>query len=366
MATLGRFKDFLSGRSRSSAAGVAFALLVSLLGIVVTAGLRPLLQVAVLPPLIAVSLLAAWCGGRWPGLLSVLVTSIGASFFLFEPVGAFGLDDPRDITEFTIFATVSITVVLMTASLRDARDRVERRSRELETALKEMEEFTYAMAHNLRAPLRTMAGFGQMLQEEQRARLDDTGKADLDRIIQSSKFMDVLLQGLLAYAALSRIEVQSVPVDVGVVLEEALEGVTEDAKRRGARIEKASGLPQVLGQADLLKQVLTQLVTNAMTFVAAGTAPVVKITSQSRDGWERICIEDNGIGIDTRHQSRIFGLFERLHPESYPGTGLGLALARRTVERMGGKIGVESQPGKGSRFWIELRAVYNVQPERYS
>ena len=211
-----------------------------------------------------------------------------------------------------------------------------------------------------------MAGFGQMMQEEQRERLDETGKADLNRIVQSSKFMDVLLQGLLAYAALSRVEVQRVPVDMGAILEEALEGIAGEAQRRGARIEKAAGLPRVLGQADLLKQVLTQLLTNAMTFIAPGTAPVVKITARSLNGWERICIQDNGIGVETRHQSRIFGLFERLNPESYPGTGLGLALARRTVERMGGKIGVESEPGKGSCFWIELPAAYKVQPERYS
>ncbi len=356
MATWGKFRNFLAGRSRSRAAGYAFSFLISLAGIIVTALLRPVLQVAVLPPLIGVSLLAAWCGGRWPGLFSVLVASIGASFFLFEPVGAFGLDDPRDISEFSIFAIVSITVVLMTASLRDTRDRVERRSRELERALKEMEEFTYAMAHNLRAPLRGMAGFSQILQEDQAARLDDDGRASLDRIIQSSKFMDILLQGLLAYAALSRIEVQPATVDVAEVLEEALQGISDETHRRGARIEMAAGLPKVIAQADLLRQVLTTLLMNAITFVAPGTAPVVRISTVARGGWERICIEDNGIGIDVRHQSRIFSLFERLHPERYPGTGLGLALARRTVERMGGEIGVDSEPGKGSCFWIDLHS----------
>ena len=366
MATWERIRTFLAGRSRSRAAGFAFSLLVSLAGIVVTALLRPLLQVAVLPPLIGVSLLAAWCGGRWPGLFSVLVTSIGASFFLFEPVGAFGLDDPRDISEFLIFAVVSTSVVLMTASLRNSRDRVELHSRRLETALKEMEEFTYAMAHNLRAPLRGMAGFSQILKEDHGPQLNDAARVDLDRIIQSSKFMDVLLQGLLAYAALSRVEIQAVTVTVSEVLEEALESMAGEVQRRGARIEKPSGRTQVIAQPDLLRQVFIQLVTNALTFVAPGTAPVVKITTVSRGGWERICIQDNGIGIETRHQSKLFGLFERLHPETYPGTGLGLALARRTVERMGGKIGVESEPGKGSCFWVELPALHNLQPERYS
>lgn len=296
----GRIRNFLGGRSRSGAAGFAFALLVSLIGIAVTAWLRPLLQVAVLPPLIGVSLLAAWCGGRWPGLFSVLVSSIGASFFLFEPVGAFGLDDPRDISEFLIFAVVSVAVVLMTASLRNTRDRVEARSKDLEKALREMEEFTYAMAHNLRAPLRGMAGFGQMLQDEQRERLDETGKADLDRIIRSSKVMDLLLQGLLAYAALSRVEIHPGPVEVAPVLEEALEGLAGEIGKRGARIEKAKELPRVLAQADLLKQVLTQLLMNALTFVAPGTTPVVRIHARSTNGTHRICVEDNGIGIDRR------------------------------------------------------------------
>jgi signal transduction histidine kinase len=366
MATWGKFRNFLAGRSRSRAAGYGFSFLVSLIGIVVTAKLRPVLQVAVLPPLIGVSLLAAWCGGRGPGLFSVFVTSVGASFLLFEPVGAFGLDDPRDISEFTIFAIVSITVVLMTASLRNTRDRVERRSKELEVALKEMEEFTYAMAHNLRAPLRGMAGFSQILKEDQAARLDEEGRQSLDRIIRSSKFMDILLQGLLAYAALSRVEIQPATVDVGEVLDEALEGIAGETQRRGARIEKGAGLSKVVAQTDLLRQVFTTLLMNAITFVAPGTVPVVRITTVAKAGWERICIEDNGIGIDARHQSRIFSLFERLHPERYPGTGLGLALARRTVERMGGKIGVDSEPGKGSCFWIELPAPHNLHPERYS
>jgi signal transduction histidine kinase len=114
-------------------------------------------------------------------------------------------------------------------------------------------------------------------------------------------------------------------------------------------------LPPVVGHEATLSQVLANLLCNGAKFVPPGRAPVLDVRAEARNGVVRLWVEDNGIGIQQEHQERIFGVFERLHgSEEYPGTGIGLAIVRKGVERMGGKVGVESSPGAGSRFWIEL------------
>lgn len=114
-------------------------------------------------------------------------------------------------------------------------------------------------------------------------------------------------------------------------------------------------IPEVLGHPSTLDQVLTNLISNGTKFVAAGVRPRLRVRGELRDGWVRLWVEDNGIGIPEEHQTRIFGVFERLHKqEVYPGTGIGLAIAKKAMDRMGGRIGVESEVGKGSRFWFEL------------
>ena len=115
------------------------------------------------------------------------------------------------------------------------------------------------------------------------------------------------------------------------------------------------GIPDVLGHPESLRQVLTNLLSNAVKFVFPGASPRIRISAQTRESWVRLTVEDNGIGIAPEYHERIFHVFERLHrPELYPGTGIGLAIVHRAVEKMGGRVGVDSELGKGSRFWFEL------------
>ncbi|RPH45113.1 MAG: HAMP domain-containing protein [Planctomycetota bacterium] len=237
----------------------------------------------------------------------------------------------------------------------ELEERVQARTTALQEALRELESFTYTISHDLRAPLRAMAGFSRMLIEDYGHRLDPAGREYIDRISAGARRMDDLIQDLLAYSRLTRQEVKIERIDLDVLLEEVLIEMQEEIVERRAKIEVDRPLPVVMGHPLTLHQALTNLLANAIKFVAPGAEPHVRIVSSRRDGTVRIQVEDNGIGIAPEYHERIFRIFERLNPAGdFPGTGIGLAIARRTMARMGGRSGVESEVGRGSRFWIEL------------
>jgi signal transduction histidine kinase len=237
-------------------------------------------------------------------------------------------------------------------------ERVRERTRELQEALLELEAFSYSIAHDLRAPLRSMTGFSEMLAEDYGGKLDEVGRDYTRRIAESARRMDALIQDLLSYSRLAREEVLIEPVDVGSLLEELVDNMAAELRERKAKVELRGPFPTVLGYRTTLLQALTNLLSNAVKFVAPGVEPRVILRSEERSGWGRLWIEDNGLGIDLKYHQTIFGVFQRLHSgEAYPGTGIGLAIVRKAMERMGGKVGLESEVGRGSRFFIELPLV---------
>ena len=241
---------------------------------------------------------------------------------------------------------------------------VETRSAELErltSALQEansaMESFAYSVSHDLRAPLRAMWGFAEALQEDYGEKLDEPGRRYTRSVMDAARRMDELIEDLLAYSRLSRVEMELAPVDLEATVREVVHEVCTGDRRCMKSITVTPQLPHVVGHRATLMQVLTNLLSNALKFVAPGTRPQVRVFAEGRDRSIRLWVEDNGLGIAPEHQTRIFLPFERLHgPEPYPGTGIGLAIVRKGVERMGGTAGVDSEPGRGSRFWIELPA----------
>ena len=248
-------------------------------------------------------------------------------------------------------------------AVRDLNEHLERRVRErtakLEGITRELDSFASTVAHDLRAPLRIMKGFSEMLIEDYAGKpLDATGQEYARKIDRASMRMSVLVEDLLAYSRLSREEVPITAVDLDVAVNEVLQDMAEELRTAGAEVTVRKSLGRVLGYGVLLARVLANLIENAVKFVAPGTAPRVTLRAEAEgDDWVRLWVEDNGIGIESQYLERIFGVFERLHTqEAYPGTGLGLAIVRRAVERMGGGgVGAESSPGQGSRFWIRLR-----------
>jgi len=234
---------------------------------------------------------------------------------------------------------------------------LKQRVHELTDINSELEAFSYSISHDLRAPLRSMQGFADALLEEQGERLDDTGREYARRVVNSAKYLDALLNDLLDYSKLSRAELERERVDLRKETSELIALLENDVKKRNAQIELEFASEMVSAHPATLRQIMANLVCNALKFVPPERPPVVRIRTERRDGVVRIWVEDNGIGIAPEHCDRIFGLFERLHTvQDYPGTGIGLALVRKGAERMSGCAGVESEPQRGSRFWVELPA----------
>ncbi|HEY9249659.1 MAG TPA: ATP-binding protein, partial [Rariglobus sp.] len=232
---------------------------------------------------------------------------------------------------------------------------VKERTAELQELVNELEHFSYTITHDLRAPLRAMHGFAGLLAEECMMSLNEQSREYLKRITTAAGRMDRLITDALSYSKVVRHEMQMEPVDTRRLLRGMIDSypIFQEPK---ARIEIDAALPAVLGNEAGLTQCFSNLLGNAVKFVAPGQLPVVRVRGDRRGDKVRLWCEDNGIGIPADMQSRVFVMFQRLSKD-YEGTGIGLALVKKVVERMGGAVGVESAPGQGSRFWIELNAV---------
>jgi signal transduction histidine kinase len=241
--------------------------------------------------------------------------------------------------------------------LHIANDELALRTAELNDLLQTIQTFTYSIAHDLRAPLRGLMGFSTVLVDDYGDKLDDTGKGYLRHIKDAAHKMDRLLKDMLAYGQLTHVEVTAVPMSLESVVNAVLEELSSFIRNRKAVVEVHGHLPSVVGNAALVNQVLLNLIDNALKFVPADRAPRVVIQASESENHVRVSVKDNGIGIAPAYHARIFDLFVRLHkPAAYPGTGIGLALVKKAMDRMMGKVGVESVPGQGSCFWLELRA----------
>ena len=239
---------------------------------------------------------------------------------------------------------------------QDLERRVRERTKELEQSVQELDAFSYSISHDLRGPLRAMRGFADAILEDLETRMETNPRDYARRIAAAATHMDRLIQDLLAYSRLSRAMFLPEPVDLTDVFDEVRIAMADELERRGAQLEAdLASVPRVLGHRTTLFQVLTNLIGNAVKFVEPGTVPRVRVGHEEHDGRVRVWVEDNGIGIEPEHREKIFGVFERLHPvDRYPGTGVGLAIVRKAITRMGGDTDVTSEPGQGSRFWFEL------------
>jgi PAS domain S-box-containing protein len=237
----------------------------------------------------------------------------------------------------------------------DLEHRVVERTTQLADANAELESFAYSVAHDLRAPLRGMQGFSRALLEDHADALDKTGRDYAERIARGAERLDDLINDLLAYSRLTREEIRPEPVELEGLLADVVRHMDPQIEQARAAVQLERPLPAVIGQRAVLMQVLMNLLGNAIKFVPPGAEPQVRVWAEHRDGTARVWVEDNGIGIRPEHRDKIFRVFERLHGQkAYPGTGIGLAIVKKGVERLGGTVGVVSEPGHGSRFWFEL------------
>jgi len=240
--------------------------------------------------------------------------------------------------------------------IRTLNTQLERRVNDLTEINQELEAFGYSISHDMRAPLRSIRSFAQFLREQAGDKLEEEGRDYLERIERAAKYMDLLLLDLLQYSRLSSCELELVKVDLGTAVSDVLASIEPEVKERKADVQVRQPLGAVMAHPATLRQVIYNLISNALKFVSPEQTPRIEIWSEPRGGVVRFWVADWGIGIASQYHKKIFGLFQRLHSqESYPGTGIGLALVRKGIERMDGRIGVESQAGQGTRFWFELR-----------
>ncbi|HZM06545.1 MAG TPA: ATP-binding protein [Candidatus Saccharimonadales bacterium] len=238
----------------------------------------------------------------------------------------------------------------------DLEKEVAGRTAKLMETIRSLEGFCYSIAHVLRAPIRAMQGYAGILGED--ASLGTSARDYAHRITHAAAHMDQLVQDLLVYGRLIHEPVERGPVHLEAVVDHVLSELSTEISARNAVVKVARPLPQAMAHATVLEQLLANLLRNAMTFVSPGTLPRIVIRAKESGGIVRLSVEDNGIGIAECYHDRIFNVFERLHcTESYKGTGIGLAIVKKGVERMGGRVGVSSDPGKGSCFWMELAGV---------
>lgn len=294
--------------------------------------------------------------GQWAGELQH-ITKNGAHAFIetrmrviTEPGGQrLVLEVNRDITERK----------QAEQEIRHLNENLERlvheRTTQLQEVVESLQAFSYSVSHDLRAPLRNVQTLAQALLDDYGDRLDANGKDYAQRLTVSARHMDFLIRDLLSFSRLTRAELTLQSVGLEGVVAEAQRELDADVAHRDADVTVQGPLPAVAAHRATLVQVVKNLLANALKFVEPGVRPRVHIWAEKRAGRVRLWVADNGIGIAPEHQTRIFRVFERLHgEESYPGTGIGLAIVQRGVERMGGTGGVESELGHGSRFWVEL------------
>jgi signal transduction histidine kinase len=239
----------------------------------------------------------------------------------------------------------------------DLETRVAERTYELGEANAELQAFANSIAHDLRAPLRNIQGFGAALLEDYGETLEPEGRGYAERIVTGTERLDTLIHDLLAYARVTRADVRLEPVRIDGVVERALEDLGPELTQRRASVRCDIPAAAVRAHPPTLLQVVENLVSNAAKFVAPGVRPEIAIRAAASGPRVRVSVTDNGIGIAAVDADAIFRMFERLHPqERYGGTGIGLAIVKRAIERMDGAVGVESVPGGGSTFWFELQS----------
>ncbi len=298
----------------------------------------------------------------------------------FDVGGADYVTKPFQIAEVLARVKHQIRLQQLLEENAHQKQQLEERSQRLEATNDELALFTSSASHDLRSPLRGLQGLSRALLEDCGPQLDQLGTTYLQRIEATAIAMNQLLDDLLAYSRIDRIEFLMKTVSLDDIVKSAIKSLTTTIQEKQAAIEVQPNLPQVIGYAPVLEQVANNLLDNALKYVALGDRPTIKIgafltepepiesntTDPNAIQKTHICLffQDNGIGISSEDQARIFQPFNRLHGvESYPGSGFGLAIVQRGITRLGGTCGVESSPQQGSRFWIQLPAYLPSAPK---
>ena len=335
-----------------------------------------------LPVLTIAIAFTTWYAGVGPSVLAVLLSSASFDYLFIEPLYSFDIS-VRDLPYFLIFLAWAAIVASFSAvrrriedNLRQTRDHLQaeveqrrqredeirklnrelgRRAVELEASNKELESCAYSVSHDLRAPLRHMVGYSELLQRQAASLLDEKSQRFIKTILDSAKRMGSLIDDLLAFSRIGRAETRKTKVDLDQLVKEVVAEIRQDTKDRDIAW-KIGPLPVCYGDRSMLRLVVVNLVSNAVKFTRMRGPAEVEIGCVDRNEKEvEVFVRDNGAGFDMQYVNKLFGVFQRLHlPEQFEGTGIGLATVQRVIHRHGGKVRAEGAVDQGATFSFSL------------
>jgi len=290
-------------------------------------------------------------------LVGILMTGHGTIDTAIEAMKSGALDyilKPFKLSVVVPVLARALSIRRLRLDNAELEQRVRERTAQLEAANKELEAFSYSVSHDLRAPLRAVLGFSNALIEDYSQQIPEEARQLLDRVGASAQRMERLIEDLLRFSRLGRQPLSKRTVNVAALLQDVLEELRREQGERDMEI-RVEALPAAFADPALLKQVFVNLLSNAFKFTRGKQRPVVEVGCLQRPGESVYLVRDNGAGFDMRYAGRLFAVFQRLHSsEEFEGTGIGLSLAQRIVQRHGGRIWAEAQVDKGATFYFSL------------
>jgi signal transduction histidine kinase len=324
---------------------------------------------------------SAWFGGYGPGLLSMTLGLVAIDYLFIGPAYSLVVATRAELAMLAQFVLLCLMMILIieqlhragrrlseaaeglrqaNLGLESARLAILKANERLRESNEDLQRFAYAASHDLQEPLRMVASYSRLLVRSNAGRLDADSEEFAHYIEQGVRRMQVLITDLLEFSRVSNEPAQAELVDSHEVLTWVLDSLKTAIEESGARITVDAQLPPVRMNRSRLSQLFQNLIGNAIKY-RGEQPPVIHIGAQGDETHVRFSVRDNGMGIDPAYHDRIFGLFQRLHgAQEYPGTGIGLAVAKRIVERHGGRIWVDSRAGSGSTFYFTVPAASSV------
>ncbi|MBJ6726200.1 hypothetical protein JFN93_15900 [Geomonas sp. Red875] len=263
-------------------------------------------------------------------------------------------DDQDDVEALSVAFVESLNRRRAERRINELNLELNRHVLQLESANKELEAFSYTVSHDLRAPIRHITGYVELLEKRDLSGLDEKSLHYLQVISEAAQRMGVLIDDLLSFSRMGRAEMTRSPVDMAALVREVVNELTADLPERDVAVEVAP-LPVVTGDRAMLRQVLVNLIGNAVKFTQPRPQSRIQVGAVAETGETAFFVRDNGVGFDMRYQDKLFGLFQRLHSlEEFEGTGVGLANVQRIVHRHGGRVWAEGELEHGATFWFTL------------
>jgi K+-sensing histidine kinase KdpD len=333
-------------------------------------------------PLFELSIVVAtWYAGTGPSVLTVVLSAACYNYFFSEPLYSFEISN-EDLPSFILF-TASASIVAwfvavrrrIESDLRHARDHLQveveerkrredeirklnydlaRRARDLETSNNELESFAYSVSHDLRAPLRHVVGYSELLQRQASSLLDEKSRRYTQTILEASKRMGNLIDDLLAFSRIGRAETKKTLVSLDQLVKDVVAELGQDTTGRDI-VWKIHPLPVCYGDRSMLRLVIFNLLSNAVKFTRMRAQAEIEIGCVDLENEVEVSVRDNGAGFDMQYVDKLFGVFQRLHlPEEFEGTGIGLATVRRIIHRHGGEVRAQGSVDQGATLYFSL------------